>query len=70
MMSTIRSLTDILRTIWRSIEVKVRKMRSNNSYNPTTYDSIAGDPMKIDVLRLYSEFGDMLSTIKEYPENM
>jgi hypothetical protein len=67
MMCTIRSLADVLRTIWRSIEVKVRKIRPSNNYNLINYESLAGDPMKIDVLRLYSSFADMISVIKESP---
>jgi hypothetical protein len=66
-MCTIRSLADILRTIWRSIEVKVRKIRPSGNYNLINYESIAGDPMKIDVLKLYNSFAEMISVIKESP---
>lgn len=65
-MSSIRSLVEILRRVWRSVEIKVRKARHTSHLS--NFEIIVADPLRIDILRLYDEFEGMLNALREPTE--
>lgn len=53
-MSSMRSLLEILRRVWKSIEISYRKVK--NTRPSGDFDRLTEDPLHIDVLKLYDEF--------------
>lgn len=50
-MSSIRSFVEILRRIWRLLEIKVRKYGVVPGM--ARFENLLGDVMSVDVLKLY-----------------
>lgn len=63
LMSSMRSLIEILRRIWKSVEISYRKIRTS-SRQISNFDQLVEDPLRIDVLKLYDEFEEMLSVVR------